>query len=60
VATKLLYDQTDRFSLVIDAIDRMPRFREIGATARETLRNRQFACQEYACVNGIDRSEEAA
>jgi len=28
-------NQTDRFSLVIDAIDRMPRFRVTGSSARE-------------------------
>ena len=37
-------NQTDRFSLAIDAIDRMPRFRVTGASAREALLNEQIAC----------------
>jgi xylulose-5-phosphate/fructose-6-phosphate phosphoketolase len=50
-------NQTDRFSLAIDAIDRMPRFRVIGANAREALLNEQIACKEYAYEFGIDRPE---
>ena len=38
-------NQTDRFSLAIDAIDRMPRFRVTGASVREALVNQQIACQ---------------
>ena len=36
-------NQTDRFSLAIDAIDRMPRFRVTGASVREALVNQQIA-----------------
>jgi xylulose-5-phosphate/fructose-6-phosphate phosphoketolase len=50
-------NQTDRFSLAIDAIDRMPRFRVSGASAREALLNEQIACKEYAYEFGIDRAE---
>ena len=39
-------NQTDRFSLAIDAIDRMPRFRATGSNAREVLLNQQIAYQE--------------
>ena len=52
-------NQTDRFSLAIDAIDRMPRFRVTGAEAREALRNRQIACQQHAYEFGIDRAEDS-
>jgi xylulose-5-phosphate/fructose-6-phosphate phosphoketolase len=52
-------NQTDRFSLAIDAIDRMPRFRVSGAAAREALLDRQIACQQHAYRFGIDRPEEA-
>jgi xylulose-5-phosphate/fructose-6-phosphate phosphoketolase len=52
-------NQTDRFSLAIDAIDRMSRFRVSGAAAREALLNQQIACQQYAYQFGIDRPEEA-
>ena len=50
-------NQTDRFSLAIDAIDRMPRFRVSGASAREALVNQQIAAKEHAYEFGVDRSE---
>ena len=50
-------NQTDRFSLAIDAIDRMPRFRVKGASAREALLNQQIECKEYAHEFGIDQPE---
>jgi xylulose-5-phosphate/fructose-6-phosphate phosphoketolase len=50
-------NQTDRFSLAIDAIDRMPRFQVTGAGARERLRNEQIACEEHAYEFGIDPSD---
>ena len=50
-------NQTDRFSLAIDAIDRMPRFRVTGAGAREALLNEQIACENYAYEFGVDRPD---
>ena len=50
-------NHTDRFSLAIDAIDRMPRFHVTGAGAREELVNQRIACQEHAYQFGTDRSE---
>jgi len=50
-------NHTDRFSLAIDAIDRMPRFHVTGADVREELVNQRIACQEYAYRFGIDRPE---
>ena len=50
-------NQTDRFSLAIDAIDRIPRFRTTGANAREALLNEQIACKEHAYEFGIDRPD---
>ncbi len=50
-------NQTDRYSLAIDALDRMPRFRNTHAHVRELLLNEQIACQEYAYEHGIDRPE---
>jgi xylulose-5-phosphate/fructose-6-phosphate phosphoketolase len=47
-------NQTDRFSLAIDAIDRMVRFRATGSSAREALLNRQIACRNHAYEFGID------
>src|SRR5271156_5175596 len=50
-------NQTDRFSLAIDAIDRMPRFRVTGAGAREALLNRQIEAKSHAYEFGIDPPE---
>jgi xylulose-5-phosphate/fructose-6-phosphate phosphoketolase len=50
-------NHTDRFSLAIDAIDRMPRFHVTGANAREELLNQRIACQEHAYRFGVDRSD---
>jgi len=50
-------NQTDRFSLAIDAIDRMPRFRVKGAGVREELVNQQIACKAHAYEFGTDRPE---
>jgi xylulose-5-phosphate/fructose-6-phosphate phosphoketolase len=50
-------NQTDRYSLAIDAIDRVPRLRTIGAAARERLLNEQLACKAHALRFGVDRPD---
>jgi xylulose-5-phosphate/fructose-6-phosphate phosphoketolase len=50
-------NETDRFTLAIDAIDRIPRLQKIGAHAKEQFRNRQMECRAYAYKNGIDMPE---
>ena len=50
-------NQTDRFSLAIDAIDRIPKLQRIGAHAKEEFRDCQIACRRYAYEHGIDSSE---
>jgi xylulose-5-phosphate/fructose-6-phosphate phosphoketolase len=50
-------NQTDRFSLAIDAIDRMPRFRVKGGGVREALADEQIACKRHAHEFGVDRPE---
>ena len=50
-------NQTDRFSLAIDAIDRMPRFHVTGANAREALLDQQIAYRNHAHEFGIDPPE---
>jgi propanol-preferring alcohol dehydrogenase len=50
-------NQVDRFSLAIDAIDRMPRFRVTGAGVREALINQRIACKQHAYEFGIDPPE---
>ena len=52
-----IQNQTDRFSLAIDSIDRMPRFRVTGADIREQSLNRQIASKNYAHSFGIDPEE---
>jgi xylulose-5-phosphate/fructose-6-phosphate phosphoketolase len=50
-------NQTDRFSLAMDVIDRVPALRVAGAHAKEKLRNMQIECQNYAYEYGIDKPE---
>lgn len=50
-------NQTDRFSLAIDAIDRIPKLQRIGAHAKEEFRDCQIACRHYAYEYGIDSPE---
>jgi xylulose-5-phosphate/fructose-6-phosphate phosphoketolase len=47
-------NETDRFSLAIDAIDRVPGLQGVGAHAKEKFRNRQIACRRHAYEFGID------
>ncbi|KAG5935902.1 hypothetical protein E4U60_002881 [Claviceps pazoutovae] len=50
-------NKTDRFSLAMDAIDRMPALRIRGASARQALQNEQIAAEHVAFENGIDPPE---
>ncbi|RYP21887.1 hypothetical protein DL765_001963 [Monosporascus sp. GIB2] len=45
-------NQTDRFSLAMDAIDRMPHLHNRGASAREKFRSQQQAASNEAYENG--------
>src|SRR5262245_53328739 len=47
-------NQIDRFTLAMDAIDRVARIRVAGAHAKEKFRNQQIACVRYAFENGAD------
>jgi len=51
-------NEVDRFSLAIDAIDRVPRLQVAGAHVKEKLRNLQIECRNYAHEHGIDREAE--
>jgi xylulose-5-phosphate/fructose-6-phosphate phosphoketolase len=53
-------NQVDRFSLAIDAIDRVPKLQKIGAHAKERFRNLQIECVNYAHENGIDKPDVAS
>ncbi len=50
-------NQTDRFSLAIDAIDRIPRFCETGSSVREALLDQQIACKHHAYEFGVDQPD---
>jgi len=50
-------NQTDRFSLAIDAIDRIPRFCDTGSSVREALLDQQISCKNHAYEFGVDRQE---
>jgi xylulose-5-phosphate/fructose-6-phosphate phosphoketolase len=52
-----IQNQTDRFSIAIDVIDRVPKLKAAGAHAKEDFRNRQIACRQYAYANGVDMPE---
>jgi xylulose-5-phosphate/fructose-6-phosphate phosphoketolase len=54
-----IQNQIDRFSLAIDAIDRVTRLAAIGAHAKERLRARQLACVRYAHEHGVDVPAES-
>jgi xylulose-5-phosphate/fructose-6-phosphate phosphoketolase len=47
----------DRFSLAMDVIDRVPKLQRTGAHAKETFRNLQIECRNYAHEHGIDSPE---
>jgi xylulose-5-phosphate/fructose-6-phosphate phosphoketolase len=51
---------TDRFSLAIDAIDRIPGLGNKGAAARDELLNKQIIAKNYAYHEGMDPEELSA
>ncbi|MEQ1544553.1 phosphoketolase family protein [Methyloglobulus sp.] len=53
-----IQNETDRFSLAIDAINRIPSLLVSGAHVKQKLRDLQIECRNYAYEHGIDRPEE--
>jgi xylulose-5-phosphate/fructose-6-phosphate phosphoketolase len=53
-------NQVDRFTLAMDAIDRVPSLKVRGSHAREALMNQQIDCRAYAFEHGIDQPEITA
>ena len=49
----------DRFSLAMDAIDRVPKLQRIGGHAKESFRNLQMECRNYSHEHGIDKPDVA-
>ena len=54
-----ILNQVDRFSLVIDVIDRVPRLRDKSAHLNEDMRNAIRENLDYAHTHGTDRQEVA-
>jgi xylulose-5-phosphate/fructose-6-phosphate phosphoketolase len=52
-----IQNKIDRFSLAIDAIDRVPSLQRVGSHTKERLRNLQLECQRYAYEYGADKPE---
>lgn len=50
-------NKTDRFSLAIDAIDRLPCIGNTGGAARESLLDEQIKARNSAFHEGIDPKE---
>jgi xylulose-5-phosphate/fructose-6-phosphate phosphoketolase len=50
-------NQTDRFNLAIDVIDRVPRLRAAGAHVKDWLKDQICENLEYAFENGTDKPE---
>ncbi|MDL5051667.1 phosphoketolase family protein [Oscillatoria amoena NRMC-F 0135] len=50
-------NQVDRFSIAMDAIDRIPKLKVAGAHAKEKFKNEQISCRHYAYEFGIDKPE---
>jgi len=52
-----IQNEIDRFSLVIDAINRVPALRVAGAHVKESMRDMQIECRNYAYEHGTDLPE---
>jgi len=47
----------DRFSLAMDAVNRVPKLQKIGGHAKERFLNQQIECRTYAHQFGVDKPE---
>ncbi len=52
-------NQTDRFSLAMDVIDRVEKLKVAGAHAKSKFRKMQIECRNYAHEHGVDRPDLA-
>jgi xylulose-5-phosphate/fructose-6-phosphate phosphoketolase len=52
-----IHNQIDRFNLVIDVIDRVPRLQAAGAHVKELMKNRIIASLDFASQEGYDQPE---
>ena len=51
-------NEIDRFSLVIDVINRVPALRVAGAHVKQAMRDMQIECREHAHEHGVDLPSE--
>jgi len=49
----------DRFSLAMDAVNRVPKLQKIGGHAKERFLNQQIECRNYAHQYGVDDPKAA-
>ncbi|MGB6013206.1 MAG: hypothetical protein WBG32_00610 [Nodosilinea sp.] len=47
----------DRFNLVIDVIDRVPKLGSAAAHVKEKMKNKIIECLDYAHTEGQDQDE---
>jgi xylulose-5-phosphate/fructose-6-phosphate phosphoketolase len=52
-----IFNQTDRFDLAIDVIDRVPRLRSTGAHTKDWLKDQICDSLNYSNHHGVDRPE---
>jgi len=52
-------NQVDRFNLVIDVIDRVPKLGSAAAHVKERMKNRIIDCLNHSYTEGRDRPEDA-
>jgi xylulose-5-phosphate/fructose-6-phosphate phosphoketolase len=52
-----IVNQVDRFSLAIDAIDRIPKLQSEGAHLKEWLKEQKIESIRYAYAEGVDKPE---
>ncbi|MBC8016529.1 MAG: phosphoketolase family protein [Sporomusaceae bacterium] len=52
-----ILNQTDRFNLAIDVIDRVPRLQVVGASFKDWLKDQIIENVNYAHEQGIDKTE---
>lgn len=52
-----IVNEIDRFSLVIDVINRVPGLLVAGAHVKQAMRDSQIDCQHYAHEHGMDKPE---
>jgi xylulose-5-phosphate/fructose-6-phosphate phosphoketolase len=50
-------NQIDRFNLVIDVIDRVPKLGSAAAHVKERMKNKIIECIAYAHTHGTDAEE---